>query len=115
MKVLKEISQWQVEHRWPNHTYLLEGDKVIAYRKWHDSPAEFFKKPMRFDRARRKFEEMEYDAKIWGEQKVLGHIIRVAGSKGQTYEVNTETKTCSCTGFQFRGHCKHIEQIEACS
>lgn len=31
----------------------------------------------------------------------------VAGSKGQTYTV-TEGRHCTCTGFTFRGSCKHL-------
>lgn len=37
----------------------------------------------------------------------------VAGSRGSVYNVKLEGKTysCSCPGFQFRNHCRHIEQI----
>jgi hypothetical protein len=37
----------------------------------------------------------------------------VAGSRGSVYTVRMEHKklTCSCPGFQFRGQCRHIEQI----
>jgi hypothetical protein len=118
MKVLKEVTEtWTIDFM-PNHTYLMDGDKVVAYKPWHDDPVQVMKRPMRFDKARRKFEELKYIASEWpgvDEQKILGHIVRVAGSKGNTYEVDTEAKTCSCPGFQFRGKCKHFEQIEACS
>jgi hypothetical protein len=38
----------------------------------------------------------------------------VAGSKGNTYTV-TQSKsgfTCSCKGFEFRKHCRHITEIQ---
>lgn len=37
----------------------------------------------------------------------------VAGSNGSVYNVKLEGRkySCSCPGFQFRSHCRHIEQI----
>jgi hypothetical protein len=37
----------------------------------------------------------------------------VAGSRGSVYTVRMQDKrlTCSCPGYQFRGHCRHVEQI----
>jgi hypothetical protein len=109
MKVLKEISEWEVEYRWPNHTYLLDGDKAVAYRKWHEGEPEFFKKPMRLDRARRKFKELAYEASEWGDFETDARVITVEGSKGNTYEVNLDEEKCSCPGYTYRGHCKHID------
>jgi hypothetical protein len=114
MKVLMEVtSDWDVDYRLPNHTYLMDGEKAIAYKPWHEDPIQHMSKGWRLDKRYRKFKEVPFIAAEWDmeDEKVLGHIIRVAGSKGQTYEVNTETKTCSCTGFQFRGSCKHIKDI----
>ena len=115
MIVLKEVTEdWVVDYALPNHTYLMNGDKVVAYKPWHDDPVQHLKGSYRLDKARRKFKELVFVAAEWDmeDEKVLGHIIRVAGSKGQTYEVNTKDKTCSCTGFQYRGSCKHVKNIE---
>jgi hypothetical protein len=109
MKVLKEITVWEVEHRQPNHTYLLSGDKVVAYKKWHEGEAEVFKKPMRFDRARRKFTELKYVATEWGVEEEQKNIVVVEGSKGNTYEVDLDEEKCNCPGHTYRGHCKHID------
>ena len=37
----------------------------------------------------------------------------VAGSQGSMYTVRMEARkySCSCPGFQFRNHCRHVEQI----
>lgn len=38
----------------------------------------------------------------------------VAGSKGNSYQVSfsNETFSCSCPGYTFRRHCKHIQSIK---
>lgn len=38
----------------------------------------------------------------------------VPGSKGNTYNVvnNRNSWSCTCTGFQFRRNCKHIQSIQ---
>ena len=40
--------------------------------------------------------------------------IQVKGSKGKTYTVTKQGDTwkCSCPGFQFRGKCKHITNLQ---
>ena len=61
-------------------------------------------------------------SKILGAQKLGSDVVAetpqtptwtVAGSRGSVYTVRMEHKklTCSCPGFQFRGQCRHIEQI----
>lgn len=37
----------------------------------------------------------------------------VAGSRGSVYTVKMVKRkySCSCPGFQFRNHCRHVEQI----
>ena len=39
---------------------------------------------------------------------------KVAGSRGNTYRVRCSENTwsCTCTGFSFRGRCKHIEECK---
>lgn len=112
MKVLKEVtSDWDVEYRLPNHTYLMNGDKVIAYKPWHEDPIQYLKGTYRLDKRYRKFEELPFVAAEWDmeEQKAPSNIITVSGSKGNTYDVDVEAETCTCPGFTFRGKCKHID------
>jgi hypothetical protein len=41
--------------------------------------------------------------------------LRVEGSKGNIYEVVQDQtgSSCTCPGFKFRGHCKHLEELKA--
>lgn len=65
MKVLRETTSWDVEYRQPNHTYLIDGIKVVAYKKWNEGQPIYFKKPAFFDRRYRQFEELKYSKKEW--------------------------------------------------
>jgi len=41
-------------------------------------------------------------------------VIEVKGSKGNTYKVTKQGDKwkCECSGFQFRGKCKHITNLQ---
>jgi uncharacterized Zn finger protein len=92
----------------PEHTYLLDGNNLVAYVKANTTEPFYFKNPIKgFDKRGRKF--------------VKGNITlftvknntyerTVQGSKGQTYTVNDSEKTCTCPGFTFRGACKHLAE-----
>ena len=111
MEALKEVTEWAVEYRQPNHTYLMDGDKAVAYKVWHTGEPFYFKVPSKLDKRYRKFERV--DISVFGsivkEQK--SHIVEVKGSKGNVYRVDTEAKSCTCPGFGFRGECKHIKEV----
>lgn len=110
MKAYQEITKWDVEYRQPNHQYLLDGDRVIAYRKWGEGPPEFSKNPQRIDRRGRKF--IEIDISVFGKfNQDNDNKIKVQGSKGDVYEVDPIEKTCTCPGFSFRGNCRHIKEV----
>lgn len=105
MQVLQETTDWDT----PNHTYLLDGSRLIAYIKQGTSDPIYLKKPIKgFDQRRRKFIELKVNP---FNAQVKSNLITVIGSKGQTYSVDPDARTCTCTGFQFRGKCKHIESL----
>lgn len=106
MEALREVTEWKDVKRQPNHIYLFDGSKAIAYIKWGEGEPEFFKNPMAIDKRYRKFEKA--DVKLFKVKKVKSNVREVQGSKGQTYQVNDEEGTCSCPGFTFRGSCKHL-------
>lgn len=108
MKVLKEITVWDMDYQ-PNHTYLIEGDRVVAYKPKHGS--EIRKSNIKISTSKRKFQEIPYRESEWGIRSTL-QTVRVEGSKGSNYTVTLgEKPSCDCTGFKFRGDCKHIKQV----
>jgi hypothetical protein len=108
MEAFKEVTDWGNASA-PNHTYLLDGNNLIAYIKQGDTSPFYFKNPIKgFDKRGRKFVVVKSDVfKV----KKESNTIAVQGSKGQTYYVDPEAKTCTCPGFQFRGNCKHLETV----
>ena len=108
MEAFKEVTDWGNASA-PNHTYLLDGNNLIAYIKQGDTSPFYFKNPIKgFDKRGRKFLVVKSDVfKV----KKESNTIAVQGSKGQTYYVDPEAKTCTCPGFQFRGNCKHLETV----
>jgi len=110
MEALKEITEWKVDFRQPNHTYLFDGEKAIAYIQWHEGAPVYFNRPTKIDKRGRKF--VKADIGLFGNmsKQPKSHLIEFAGSTGGTYYVDPEAKTCTCPGFGFRGKCKHIEK-----
>lgn len=105
MQALQEITGGQFHP----HTYLLDGNSLIAYIKHNTTTPFYFKNPIKgFDKRGRKFVEVNADAFNTTSQPTT---ITVQGSKGQTYYVDPEAKTCTCPGFIFRGTCKHLELV----
>lgn len=107
MEALKEVTVWNTDKQ-INHTYLLDGDRLHAYIKMGTKKPIYFTKPMRFDRRGRKFVKLTVNPFKKAEEQT--NLIEVKGSKGDSYFIDPDAKTCTCPGFQFRGKCKHLEQ-----
>jgi hypothetical protein len=110
MEAFKEITVW--DSSVVNHTYLLEGDKMLAYIRYGTQEPFWFKNPIRIDKRGRKFEKTAmgmFDMSMNVFTPV--NTKEVTGSKGQTYIINLDEKTCSCPGYTFRGKCKHTEEL----
>ena len=112
MKFLKELTEWS--DNTPNHTYLVvdSKDKMLGYIRSDSKKLEMFKQPLPFDVRRRKFTEV---ANTFGyvEPKLVNtaNSWQVKSSSGSVYtlERNDGRISCSCSGFKFRGKCKHVE------
>jgi len=92
----------------PNHTYLLNGNKITAYIREGETEAVYFKTPLMFDKRNRKFITLSVNP---FKTVVKSDKILIEGSRGAVYELDKTHKTCSCPGFQFRRKCKHVENI----
>lgn len=103
-----ETTVWEESFQ-PNHTYLLEGDKAIAYIKKGGTEPFYFNKPIVIDKRRRTFKKLETNP-----FNVVANpdLIEVTGSKGETYYVNPADKSCTCSGYKFRGNCKHLTIVK---
>jgi predicted nucleic acid-binding Zn finger protein len=90
----------------PAHTYLLDGNNLVAYVKVNTSEPFYFKQPIKgFDKRGRKF--IPGNKNLFTTQKE-SHARTVIGSKGQTYTVTENS--CSCPGYTYRGTCKHLAE-----
>jgi hypothetical protein len=109
VEALQETTKWKETTTQPNHIYLFDGSKAVAYLKFGAGQPFYFNKPLAIDRRGRTF--VKADTELFS-VKVKSTLIEVKGSKGNSYFIDPEAKTCSCPGFTFRGDCKHIKEIE---
>lgn len=108
MQVVQEVTNWDTEYKQPNHVYLLDGIRAVAYIPFGVGEPIWFSVPLQFDKRGRKFTKLKKNP--FG-SKPASHLIEVAGSKGNTYYVDPVENTCTCQGFQFRSHCKHLSSV----
>ena len=116
MKVLLEITEWDTKTS--NHVYFLDDSKskMFAYVKFGRGKPFQFKTPIRLDIRGRKFRIVPdvYNLKL-SRPEPEGRVIKVPGSRGDEHTV-TELNgnwTCSCSGFRFRGHCRHVKELRS--
>lgn len=112
MKFFQEITEWR--DRTPNHVYLLNDSKsrMSGYVPSGTDQLIMLKKPMNFSSRYRKFREVE-NRWNYTEQKPENPQWHITGSRGDTYTVEQTDQglTCSCSGFRFRGKCRHVTEI----
>jgi len=97
--------------------YLMDDSKNKAhgYVKVGTNSVFTFKKPISIDIRGRKFKEVPntFGWKPAQEEVVNTERWEVLGSKGDKYVVEKidGVLQCSCSGFRFRGNCRHTKEI----
>lgn len=108
MIAVKEITVWDMDYQ-PNHTYLLDSDKIIAYIPKGKTEPVYLNRPMKIDQRGRKFQELKISP---FKAQVKSTLIEIKGSKGNSYFVDPEKGTCTCPAFKFgKGTCKHTKEV----
>ena len=115
MKWFAEITEWNDSV--PNGIYLLDDSKSKMYAfQPAGGKIKTFRNPIRIDIRGRKFKlnPVQFRTRVKEEQPE-GRVIEVRGSRGDVYRVSEVNGawSCTCSGFRFRGQCKHIASVQS--
>jgi len=121
LSAYKEVTEWEGEHsKTRNHTYLFDGkNKALAYAKDGDAEIFVFHTPLTIDTRRRKFVKVKHKnldtfAKtVQTKSKSDNPSWTVKSESGNTYTVELidGKYQCNCTGYSYRGSCKHSKSV----
>jgi hypothetical protein len=101
----------------PNGIYLLDDARTRMYAfRPASGEIKTFKRFIRIDTRGRKFviNPVQFETRLQ-EEEPEGRFWVVKGSKGDEYKI-TELNgnlACTCSGFRFRGQCRHVENIRS--
>jgi len=110
MKAYREIDTYK-DFDLPDSILYLKGDMLYA-TKSGNSDIRDLTTPLRIDKRGRKF--VELTGVEMPDLNSQVQVIEVEGSKGNTYYITmSDTPNCSCPGYQFRGNCSHIKELDA--
>ena len=115
----KEVTEWN-EPNVVNHTYLFDGkSNILAYAKFGGDEIQVFNKPIAVNTSRRKFVKVKHSnldlfAKSVKQYESEFPSWKVESDSGKTYTVELigGNYHCNCTGYKYRGKCKHSDQIK---
>lgn len=69
-EVLKEVTVWDVDFRQPNHVYLMDGSKVVAYQKWGEGEPIYYKTKQNLDKRRRSFVKIPLKQSVFNVKEI---------------------------------------------
>lgn len=64
-EVIKEVTVWDVDFRQPNHVYLMEGSRVVAYQKWGEGDPIYYNSKQKLDKRRRSFVTIPFKQSVF--------------------------------------------------
>jgi hypothetical protein len=124
IEAYREITDWSdTEYHVPNHTYLFDGkSNILAYAIEGTNEITVFKKPLKMDTRRRKFEKVKHT----GLEILAGNFqldskptqsdypnwkVKSDSGKEYTVELISGKYHCNCVGYGYRGKCKHSASV----
>ena len=122
MKAFLETTEWVDTQFNCNHVYWMDDaeNKMYAYARFgNPNDTQTFKNPISIDARGRRFVEVRNDIYKWTDPKdtpvSANPTWTVEGSKGSKYIVEKDGSVynCTCSGFKFRGECRHIKEVES--
>lgn len=117
MKAFLETTVYEEGREYPHVYWMDDGkNKAYAYARWgNPNDVKVFSKPMMIDVRGRKFEPVRNIFGFVDPAATGNKTWTVEGSKGNKYTVEQtdEGLTCTCSGFKFRGECRHLKEVEA--
>jgi len=116
-EILQETTEWAGQVGACNHTYLLDNQgKILAYVKQGQSKVEVLRTPLKIDKRYRTFVRVKHPAlsRVIQKSNPDTRIFKIVSGEKEYFVEKTESKyTCTCTGYNFRGKCKHIDGVVA--
>ena len=115
LEILKETTIWSDGSN-ANHTYLLDGYKIVAYAKFGGQDIQVLKTQIKIDKRYRTFVKTKHP----GLEKLIKNttpksntrVFKVKSKEKEYFvELSDYNYSCTCTGFTFRGKCKHITAV----
>jgi hypothetical protein len=89
----------------PHLYYVNEASKLVWFQcADYSRGLDVYKKAKMFNTSRRKFELVGTVPELHDDD-----LVEVPGSNGAVYLVNKNKNSCTCSGFKFRGKCKHLK------
>lgn len=116
LEILKETTVWNTDYPVKNHTYLLDGNKLIAYAKFGTNDIVISKKQFNIDKRYRTFARDNHSglSKLIKKEKTDPNtrVFKIQSGEKEYFVTKKDTRySCTCTGFNFRAKCKHIDAV----
>lgn len=115
MKAFLEVTEWP--DKMSNGVYFMDDakTKMWAYVSPGTSVAKVFKNPIRIDTRGRKFKVVKNTFGYVPPKETVVSANPTWTIMGDKYIVEKDGSVynCTCSGFKFRGACRHITEVES--